>query len=128
VLHLGDVVGEQLEGVGVGRTSLELGEGGLEQVDLGVDLLLLAFVEALALVGSLGRESLSGGGEEGGHAGEVAAGLPVFPADGAEGEAAGVVEGEEEEPAAVFLEEPPIGVIAPPPALLANGRGRHPLH
>jgi hypothetical protein len=29
-----------------------------------------------------------------GHAGEVAAGLPVLPADLAEGEAGGVVEGE----------------------------------
>jgi hypothetical protein len=113
MVHFLNVIGKQFDRVGVGSALLQLGEGGFEQVHLTIDLLLLPFVEALALLASLGGESLADGGEEVGHAGEVAAGFPVLPADLAEGEAGGVVEGEEEEPAAVFFLEAAVGVEGP---------------
>lgn len=117
-VHFLNVPGKEFERVGVGPAFLELSEGGLEQVDLSIDLLLLAFVETLALLSSLGGEALADGGKEVGHAGEVAAGLPVLPADLAEGEAGGVVEGEEEEPPAVFFLEAAVGVERPSLAFL----------
>lgn len=123
VVHLLNVLGEEAAGVGVGSALLQLGESGLEQVDLSVDLLLLALVEALALLAGLGRQALADGGEEVGHAGEVSAGLPVLPADLAEGEGGGVVEGEEEEAAAVLFQEAAIGVEGPALPFLADGLG-----
>lgn len=105
LVHALHVLPEDGQRIVVGVAGLELEEGGLEEVEVRVDFLFLAFVEGLALVGSLGLEAVDGG-EEGGHAGEVAAGLPVLPADLAEGEAGGVVEGEQEEPAPVACMEP----------------------
>jgi hypothetical protein len=69
---------------------------------------------------------LVGGGEadvaqEFCHLDEIASRLPVFPADFAEGEAGGVIEGKEEEPPPVLLEEPALRVESPLLPLLFDG-------
>jgi hypothetical protein len=69
---------------------------------------------------------LVGGGEADvaeklGHPDEIASRLPVFPADFAEGEAGGVIEGKEEESPPVFLEEAALGVESPLLPLLFDG-------
>jgi len=81
----------------------------------------LTLVKTFTLVACLSRQALSDRGEELGHAGEVATGLPVLPADLAEGELRGIVERKQEEPLSVLSLEPAIRVERPHLPLLSYG-------
>lgn len=102
LLHFADVVGQDGQGLVVERGSFELKEGGLEQIEVRVNFLLLPLVEALALFSRLGREAglLA---HEFGHFEEIAAWFPVFPADFGIRELRGVMEGKQEEPLLVAI-------------------------
>lgn len=125
-LHFLDVGGQDGQGLRVEWGLLELEEGCLEEVEVGVDFLLLALVEALALFSGFGGE-LGFLADEFGHFEEVATGFPIFPADFGVGELGGVMEGKQEEPLLVALGEPPLGVVdllLPLLALLGDGFDR----
>lgn len=120
MVHLAHVLSQNLESIWFRLPFSQFSEGGLEQVHISVDLLFLSLVKALALIAGLVGDSVGDIGEEGGHAGEVAAGFPVLPADLAEGEAGCVVEGEQKETTAMFLQETPVWVVTPHLALFLD--------
>jgi len=103
----------------------ELEVGGLEQIHVGVDVLLLALVEALALFcGFEGERGILV--DEFSHFEEVATGFPIVPTDFGIGELCGVIEGKEVEPLLVALGEPYLGVVdllLPLLAYLGDGFG-----
>jgi hypothetical protein len=125
-LHFLDVRGQDGQGLAVERSLFELEEGGLEEVHVRVNFLLLALVEALALFSGFGGETgfLA---DELGHFEEIATWFPIFPADFGVGELGGVMEGKEEESLLVALGEPALRVVdllLPLLALLGDGFDR----
>ena len=126
LLHFADEVGQDGQGLVVERGSLELKEGGLEQIEVRVNFLLLPLVEALALFSRLGGEA-GLFAHEFGHFEEIAAWFPVFPADFGIRELRGVMEGKQEESLHVAVRELCLGVIdllLPLLALFGDGSDR----
>lgn len=110
LIHLSNILPQHIQSEPVWAAPGHFQKGSLEEVHISVDLLLLPLVEALALLASLVRHALGDVGEELGHEGEVPAGLPVLPADLAERELGGVVEGKKEKSLSVLVPEPPLWV------------------
>lgn len=106
LLHFIDEIAADFKGILIQGALFQLAECCLEEVDIFINFLLLAFIKALALIRgliwNLGRDIA----EILGHFDEIAIRFPIFPTDFGEGEGGGIDKGEKKESLDMFWQKP----------------------